>query len=134
MSEQQSAVERLAEQWNTTPDHAPTEYDRGRVEQRHAMTLQLLEAIEADRAGVVAEEPEWEYGYRLVGDDGNAYKTGFAYDNPAEPRDRAKMRAVEENEGREETGEPRLAPELIRRRKAGPWVPVKQDGAGDVDR
>lgn len=58
MSEQQSAVERLAEQWNTTPDWAPTVYDHGRVDQRHEMTRQLLEAIEADRSGVVAEEPE----------------------------------------------------------------------------
>ncbi|WP_336642810.1 hypothetical protein [Microbacterium sp. MMO-113] len=49
MSEQQSAVERLAEQWNTTPDHTPSTYDLGRVDQRHEMTRQLLEAIEADR-------------------------------------------------------------------------------------
>lgn len=65
MSEQQSAVERLAEQWNQTPDWAPTVYDHGRVDQRHEMTMQLLEAIEADRARAVAEEPEWEYGIRL---------------------------------------------------------------------
>lgn len=79
-------------------------------------------------ASAVVEEPEWEWGYRLVGDDGNVYKTGFAYDDPAEPSERAKMRAAEENEVREETGEPRLAPVLIRRLKAGPWVPVEQGG------
>lgn len=91
-------------------------------------TIGITAALEAAdaliAAGVVAEEPEWEWGYRLVGDDGNVYKTGFAYDDPAEPSERAKMRAAEENEVREETGEPRLAPELIRRLKAGPWEPV----------
>ena len=45
-----SAVERLATTWNATPDYAPTEYDKGRVYQRHDMTMQLLEAIEADRS------------------------------------------------------------------------------------
>lgn len=44
-----SAVERLAEAWNATPDYTPTEYDHGRVDQRHDMTMQLLEAIDADR-------------------------------------------------------------------------------------
>ena len=60
MSDGQSAVERLAEAWNATPDYAPTEYDRGRVEQRHDMTTQLLEAIEADRAAVLAEQRTYE--------------------------------------------------------------------------
>lgn len=53
-----SAVERLAEQWNSTPDYLGSDYDRGRVEQRHMMTTQLLEAIAEDRAGVVTEEPD----------------------------------------------------------------------------
>lgn len=44
-----SAVERLAESWNATPDYAPTEYDRGRVEQRHEMTMQLLEVLAANK-------------------------------------------------------------------------------------
>lgn len=44
-----SEIEKLAESWNATPDYAPTEYDQGRVDQRHEMTMQLLEAIEADR-------------------------------------------------------------------------------------
>ncbi|UPL13032.1 hypothetical protein [Microbacterium galbinum] len=82
------------------------------------------------RASVVVGEPEWEWGYRLVGDDGNVYKTGFAYDNPEEPAARGKMRAAEENEFHEEAGMPRLRPELIRRQKAGPWVQVDLNGAG----
>lgn len=69
MSTEQSAVERLADQWNATPDWAPTVYDHGRVDQRHEMTMQLLEAIEADRAGVVAEVPEWEYDVLLTSPD-----------------------------------------------------------------
>lgn len=43
-----SAVHGLADQWNATPDYLASEYDRGRVHQRHMMTTQLLEAIEAD--------------------------------------------------------------------------------------
>lgn len=44
-----SAVERLVDAWDSVTDYAPTEYDQGRVDQRHAMTMQLLEAIEEDR-------------------------------------------------------------------------------------
>lgn len=60
MSERQSAVERLADQWNTTPDWAPTVYDQGRADQRHEMTRQLLEAIDADRvsAGALPQKAE----------------------------------------------------------------------------
>jgi hypothetical protein len=35
-------VEELADAWNETPDYAPSHYDRGRVEQRHDMTGELL--------------------------------------------------------------------------------------------
>jgi hypothetical protein len=35
----------LADQWNETPDYAPHDYDRGRVEQRHDMTEQLLTVL-----------------------------------------------------------------------------------------
>lgn len=45
-----SAVEALADQWNETPDYAPSDYDQGRVDQRHDMTGQLLEALAADKA------------------------------------------------------------------------------------
>lgn len=38
-------IEALAEQWNSTPDYAPSDYDQGRVDQRHDMTGQLLEAL-----------------------------------------------------------------------------------------
>ena len=101
--------------------------DRGVSDEHYRDAVQRAQAILPTLLPpVVTEEPEWEYGYRLVGDDGNVYKTGFAYYDPAEPFERAKMRADEENEVREETGEPRLTPELIRRRKAGPWVPVEQ--------
>ncbi|WP_312672852.1 hypothetical protein [Microbacterium sp.] len=68
-----------------------------------------LAAHDADvRAGVVAEEPEWEYGIRdTAGDEMIA--------------------------GPQSTTEglvPLFAGEVLeRRRKAGPWVPVKQEGA-----
>lgn len=38
-------VEALAEKWNSTPDYTRTEYDRGRVDQRHDMTTELLEVL-----------------------------------------------------------------------------------------
>lgn len=38
-------VRALADQWNETPDYAPSAYDQGRVDQRHDMTMQLLEAL-----------------------------------------------------------------------------------------
>lgn len=39
-------IRELADQWNNTPDYAPTDYDRGRVDQRHDMTIQLLKLLE----------------------------------------------------------------------------------------
>lgn len=67
------------------------------------------ERIGAARAGVVAEEPEWEYAYEVDGywDDSEFVVEGY--------------RRVGELS----------AHALARRRKAGPWVPVKQEGADD---
>jgi hypothetical protein len=38
-------VEALADGWNDVPDYAPSAYDQGRVDQRHDMTMALLEAL-----------------------------------------------------------------------------------------
>lgn len=38
-------VEALAAKWDSTPDHPPTAYDQGRVDQRHAMTADLLDVL-----------------------------------------------------------------------------------------
>jgi hypothetical protein len=43
-------VQGLADQWNETPDYTPSEYDRGRVDQRHDMLQQLLEVLPAPRS------------------------------------------------------------------------------------
>lgn len=125
MSEQKSAVERLADAWNATPDNSSTDYDCGRVDQRHAMTMQLLEAIEADRAGVVAEEPEWEIG--------------VSYSTPTGPsidgyRIRSYMK-VESVEKAQEFAALVERPMIQKRTKAvpaGEWVPVpvRQEGQG----
>lgn len=124
MSEQQSAVERLAEQWNTTPDYAPTEYDRGRVDQRHEMTMQLLEAIEADRAGVVAEEPEgrrwFTAAYRAR--NGNVIAIGLETVIAADAQATVDEFRREDDEGPEYFLASRVIP---------PWVPVKQEGTDD---
>lgn len=45
------AVASLASQWDGTPDYQPTDYDRGRVDQRHEMTMQLLESLDGDPTG-----------------------------------------------------------------------------------
>lgn len=129
MSGAQSAVERLAEQWNQTRDWAPTPYDQGRVDQRHDMTAQLLEAIEADRvrAGVVAEESEWE--------------VGVSYSTPSAPSiDGYRMRSymkVDSVEKAQEFAALVERPMIQKRTKAvpaGEWVsvPVKQEGADDA--
>lgn len=75
------------------------------------MTLMIQAETEARRAGVVAEEPEWEYTRQ-------AEANGWA--GPAAYRDEAHA-----SDG--------LMPgwRVVRRRKAGPWVPVKQEGADD---
>lgn len=112
-------------------------YDGGNGALNEEQFTRLVRALAATAAEVVgethvpAEEPDWEYGYRLMGVDGNVYKTGFAYDDPDEAAERGRVRAAEENEAHEERGEPRLVSVLIHRHKAGPWVPVKQ-GEPDV--
>lgn len=81
------------------------------------------ERIGAARAGVVAEEPEWEYGVRLHPDVEFAPNENRAtYTPPTTPhpslelaQDMAKLN-------------PRYRATYHRRRKAGPWVPVKQEG------
>lgn len=50
----------LADRWNDTPDYMPSEYDRGRVDQRHEMTEQLLVALDSAAtatAGVAPQAP-----------------------------------------------------------------------------
>ncbi len=41
-------IRQIADQWNATPDYLPSSYDRGRVDQRHEMTEQLLTALDAE--------------------------------------------------------------------------------------
>lgn len=79
---------------------------------REAIRLLTAES----RLGVAAEEPEWEYGIRAQGDD-EPYTDHS--DDPDWLCDQV-------------TPEPGDA--IVRRRKAGPWVPVKQEGVGDDDR
>jgi hypothetical protein len=38
-------VQALASRWNDIPDYTATQYDRGRVDQRHDMTMELLVAL-----------------------------------------------------------------------------------------
>lgn len=72
----------------------------------------------AGRAGVVAEEPDWEYGYELIESDTRDVLTrGFPFDTAARAGEHASRRADEEFDPEY----PPLSPEVVRRRKAGPW-------------
>jgi hypothetical protein len=64
------------------------------------------------RARVAAEEPEWEYGVDHEG-DGAVEKFGW--------KSYAAAKVAETRDGI-----------FMRRRKAGPWVPVKQEGESDA--
>lgn len=79
------------------------------------------------RAGVVTEEPEWEYGFQLrESDSGEVYDEETGFDTEHDATDAGNKRIHEEDDDEYSP----LALRLIRRRKAGPWVPVKQEGVG----
>lgn len=88
------------------------------------------ESIRLLTAGVVAEEPEWEYGIHIEG-----VKSGKPF---VELQRQLNGRALAEQAVerlRAQTGLPEWQPNitsatLIARRKASPWVPVKQEGEG----
>lgn len=69
-------------------------------------------------AGVVAEEPEWEYGWEA--DEARR----------AELRPRGPRIMLDDQPTTPEAIANFPRGRRIRRRKAGPWVPVKQEGAG----
>lgn len=110
-----SAVERLADAWNATPDYTPTPYDQGRVDQRHEMTMQLLEAIEADRVA------ECEYGTRRSVTDGWEPGDRFGEHEYIDPRSVSDRPDVD----RSTITGVRDPARTVRRRKAGPWTLVE---------
>lgn len=79
-----------------------------------ATTLEALASI----GSVVAEEPGWEYGVRLTGGDRDRRTAGYIYRWPslAQAEDQAALNFD-------------ASAEFFTRIKAGPWVPVKQEGA-----
>lgn len=82
---------------------------RDSIKWRFAFEIDRIEAAhDAEvRAGVVTEEPEWEYAYEVDGywDDDKFVVEEYRHVGDTSPH------------------------ALARRRKAGPWVPVKQEGA-----
>lgn len=103
------------------------------VEKRAATAVAAIftEARVVGRAGVVAEEPEWEYGYELIESDTRDVLTrGWPFDTAEQAQEHADDRAAEEFDPEY----PALIPQVVRRRKAGAWlaasewVPVKQEG------
>ena len=99
---------------------------RGAVEQpgRASVGRPIDEAVAdaviawIDSGGVVVEEPEWEYGVRLTGGDRDRRTAGYIYRWPslAQAEDQAALNFD-------------ASAEFFTRIKAGPWVPVKQEGA-----
>lgn len=94
---------------------------RGAVEQpgRASVGRPIDEAVAdaviawIDSGGVVAEEPEWEYGVRLTGGDRDRRTAGYIYRWPslAQAEDQAALNFD-------------ASAEFFTRIKAGPWVEV----------
>ncbi|WP_315637323.1 MULTISPECIES: hypothetical protein [Microbacterium] len=78
------------------------------------------ELVDAVRAGVVAEEPEWEYGVKFD------WKPEPSY---VGSHDNCRYFMDQPNDSLEKHAHPEDTKTLLRRRKAGPWVPMKQEGA-----
>lgn len=69
-----------------------------------------------------APEPEWEYGYELIEpDDRNVFEREGDFISAAFAYRAAKKRIDEEHQ----VDLPRLQYLIVRRRKAGPWLPVE---------
>jgi len=45
LAERLAHIEALADEWGRIPDFNPTQYDQGRVDQRHMAATELLEAL-----------------------------------------------------------------------------------------
>lgn len=99
-------------------------------------TIGITAALEAAdaliAAGVVTEEPGWEYGYELIeSDTRDVLSRGWPFDTAEQAGEDAAKRAAEEFDPEY----PPLIPQVVRRSKCGPWlavggwVPVKQEGA-----
>jgi hypothetical protein len=95
----------------------------------HEITRSVARCIlsDPDWAGVVTEEPEWEYGVRLHPRGRVDSGTNTALYVPPTTPHITMERAVEMAQLN-----PRYQPTFHCRRKAGPWVPVKQGGADDA--
>lgn len=93
-----------------------------------AQTLVQARTIAEVRAGVLAEEPEWEYGVTTKwGMHAHPYLEGAE-------RYAADVRA--EIERGRASGDLTFHGRVMKRTKAkaGPWVPVKQEGVTSADR
>lgn len=91
-------------------------------------TIGITAALEAAdaliAAGVVAEEPEWAVSVART----TGYGDPVVYDFP----DRLAAERFIKNPPLWFPGDDNQTKTLVRRRKAGPWAPVKQEGADDV--
>lgn len=94
----------------------------------YSTTIGITAALEAAdaliAAGVVAEEPEWEYGVKFDWKPEPSYVG--SYEN-------CRYFMDQPNDSLEKHAYPDDTKTLLRRRKAGPWAPVKQEGADQCD-
>lgn len=89
------------------------------VEQAETEFNLWLAAHDAEvQAQVVAEEPEWEYGWAWADEVDSGTVHGYHTSSTADER-------AELSKYRSEF----IAPVVDMRRKVTPWVPVKQEGA-----
>lgn len=97
-----------------------------RVRQGLAAMLTRRAALLTERlgAGVATEEPEWEYSWAGTDDEGDEWVMDDSFDTRAAAE--AYIRRPIGGWVSTDNGK------LVRRRKAGPWVPVKQEGADDA--
>lgn len=115
-------------EYTPTTDAVRQAYAQRYVEQVEYTTVgysefdRWLAAHDAEvRSGVVAEEPEWEYGTRRPVTDG--WESGDRYGE----HEYIDARSISDNinEDRSTTLPRRDMTRAVRRRKAGEWVPVE---------
>lgn len=95
----------------------------------HWMRFILERAL--SRASLVTEEPDWEYGSEAIEDDGEGPRP-LSEDRIYWPLGvTAHASEPDEDQARQIIAGWQNA-RLIRRRKAGPWTPVQQEGGDDA--
>lgn len=122
--EASAAIERVravADQWNATPDYSPSEYDKGRVDQRHDMTAQLLAALDG------APEPEGTRWFAACWRDDNGRLNSLESSTVLREHAEADVKRWRGQEQREPNGQPDRV--VLASKISYPWLPVEGESA-----